>query len=61
MRATLGAIDRDAFWTDYMHRNWGDYINDASEDDLAELPFMPRDLHDRAVDEVLRRIKNSVR
>ena len=85
MRATLDAIDRYAFWTDYLHRNWGDYINDAvddwsdwdpddvdrsdvenyitdaSEDDLAELPFMPRGLPDRAVDEVLRRIKNSVR
>lgn len=33
------------------------YIEDASEDDLEEYPFMPRELPERAVDEVLRRIE----
>jgi 5-methylcytosine-specific restriction endonuclease McrA len=80
LRRALDAIDRDAFWLDYMFRFWGDwidgavediiewdddeversdvmpYIEDASDDDMEEMPFMPHYLKERAVDEVLRRL-----
>ena len=50
----LDARDDDIERSDVMF-----YIEQIAEDEMEEMPFMPRDLDERAVDVVLRRIRET--